>query len=46
VSGRLDRNCIDAATPARKLRDDAVWSRSQAWDDIPERFRQPLRSDP
>ena len=39
VSGQLDRNCIYAGIPARKLRDDVVWSRSQAWHDIPERFR-------
>lgn len=38
VSGSLDGASIYGGTPARKLRDGIVWSRTHRYEDIPERF--------
>ena len=38
ASGDLDAHCIYAGVPARKLREDVVWSRTERFDMIPERF--------
>lgn len=35
----LEPNCVYAGVPARKLREDIVWSRTFNFDDIPEDYR-------
>lgn len=39
VTGRLDANCIYAGAPARKMRENIAWSRGQAWESVPQKFR-------
>jgi acetyltransferase-like isoleucine patch superfamily enzyme len=39
ASGILEPHCIYAGVPARKLRDDVVWSRTERLDSLPRRFR-------
>jgi acetyltransferase-like isoleucine patch superfamily enzyme len=35
VSGTLEPNCVYAGIPARKKRENIVWSRTAKWEDIP-----------
>jgi acetyltransferase-like isoleucine patch superfamily enzyme len=39
ASGTMDENSIYAGVPARKLRGDIVWSRSESLEDVGEPFR-------
>jgi acetyltransferase-like isoleucine patch superfamily enzyme len=39
VSGAVEAHCVYAGVPARKIRDGIVWSRTNAYADIPESFR-------
>jgi acetyltransferase-like isoleucine patch superfamily enzyme len=39
AGGDVEANSIYAGVPARKLRDDVVWSRTEKIRDVPERFR-------
>jgi|GEM_PF-6027450 len=39
AGGLLEPNCIYAGVPARKLRDDVVWSRTESIGNVPRRFR-------
>lgn len=39
VSGSLSSRCIYAGVPARKLRENVVWSRTGDYLDVPEEFR-------
>lgn len=39
VGGNVEPHCIYGGVPAKKLREDVVWSRSASYDDIPLIFR-------
>jgi acetyltransferase-like isoleucine patch superfamily enzyme len=39
VGGSVEPHCIYGGVPAKKLREDVVWSRSASYDDIPLIFR-------
>ena len=39
ASGDLDANCIYAGVPARKLREDIVWSRTENIGGVPRQYR-------
>ena len=39
ASGELDANCIYAGVPARKLREDIVWSRTENIGGVPRQYR-------
>jgi acetyltransferase-like isoleucine patch superfamily enzyme len=39
VGGTLEANCVYAGVPARKLRSDVVWSRTEGYGGIPKKFR-------
>lgn len=38
ATGRLDPNCVYAGVPARKLKENIVWSRTHRYADIPKEF--------
>lgn len=39
LSGRMERFTAHAGVPARKIRDRVEWSRTTAYEDIPEQYR-------
>jgi len=39
VGGTLEANCIYAGVPARKLRSDIVWSRTEGYRGVPKAYR-------
>lgn len=39
VSKVVDSNCIYAGVPAKKIKENIVWSRTYSYDTIPEEFR-------
>lgn len=39
ATGTLDAHAIHAGVPARMIRKDVTWSRTPAWNDIPEAYR-------
>lgn len=39
VSKVVDGNCIYAGIPAKKIKENIVWSRSDSYEKIPEEYR-------